>query len=96
MSCAVTGRRNAWRARVFTICLAQAVSCAASPAGWQTKILWRLGDSVAPVALNGPENLDLADVREELETRQSAGFDGAAQEVLVQIAARAPTGSRGT
>ena len=30
---------------------------------------------------------DLADVREELESGQAAGLDGAAQEVLVQIAA---------
>ena len=33
-------------------------------------------------------NIDLAHVREEPESRQAAGFDGAAQEVLIQIVAR--------
>ena len=80
----VTGRRKARRASVVTICCAQAVSAAAL-AGLQTKILRRLGLSVAGFAFERARDRHLADVREELVSGQAAGFDGAAQEVLVQI-----------
>ena len=75
------------RASVLTISCAHGCFLVDS-AGWHTKIFRRLGESGAPAGFERAKDLQLADMRKELESRKTAGLDRAAQKVLIKIATR--------
>ena len=80
----VTGRRNAWRARLETICLAQVVFLA-GVCRTADKNLRAAGGIGGARSFIRADHIHLADVRIEAETRQPAGLDRVAEEVLIQV-----------
>ena len=94
MSWSVTGRRQAWRASVVDDLLGARGFLGRSRRACRRKSSGASPCPLRPSRIGRTVDAELADVREEVVTGQAAGFDGAAQEVLIQIVARRVVGGQ--